>query len=244
MKIGLGSTLLRGAMTITQRLAGRISMARQYLRGRTEIGASRTAGPMRSYLLGPMLMVGLAACNPDPEIGNTANRSAQANAAVPAEAQAGAAPSAKAGETSAPLVLEGNGLRLVERDGGGTSLAFDVPKADAIQALTRAFGRPPGERGTNEECGGGRQDFAEWKGEIIVWFAEGRFVGWDSKGDLKTADGLGIGSRRSSMRQFQVEESSLGTEFTGESGLYGLLESTAPNARVTALWGGSTCIFR
>jgi hypothetical protein len=142
-------------------------------------------------------------------------------------------------------VLEGNGLRLVEPDGGAAHLlAFDAPMKDAIQAATRVLGRPPGERGTNDECGGGSQDFAEWKGDIILWFAEDRFVGWDSKGDLKTADGLGVGSRRSSLRQFQVEASTLGTEFTGGGGLNGLLESPAPQARITALWAGSTCVFR
>jgi hypothetical protein len=116
--------------------------------------------------------------------------------------------------------------------------------AETIPVLTGALGRAPSARGTNEECGGGSQDFAEWKGDIVAWFAEGRFVGWDSKGDLKTADGLALGSRRSALPQFQVEQSSLGTEFTGRSGLYGLLESPAPQARITALWAGSTCIFR
>ena len=169
----------------------------------------------------------------------------QANAALPAEPKAPALPPAMAAAASAPLILDGTGLAFVERNGGATRMiAFDAPKTETIEAVTRALGRPPGERGTNEECGGGSQDFAAWKGDIILWFAEGRFVGWDSKGDLKTADGLGIGSRRSAIPQFQVEESSLGIEFTGESGLYGLLESTAPTARITALWAGSTCIFR
>jgi len=198
---------------------------------------------MRSFLLAPILLLGLAACGSDPETGNAAN--VQANAMLPAEPGAPALPPAKAEAASAPLVLDGNGLALVERDGGATRmLTFDAPKIETIEAVTRALGRAAGERGANEECGGGSQDFASWKGDIILWFAEGRFVGWDSKGDLKTADGLGIGSRRSAIPHFQVEQSSLGTEFTGENGLYGLLESTAPRAKITALWAGSTCIFR
>jgi hypothetical protein len=41
----------------------------------------------------------------------------------------------------------------------------------------------------------------------------------------------------------EFPESTIGTEFmSGE--LSGLLESDAPNAKVTALWAGTSCIFR
>ena len=206
---------------------------------------SRAGFPIGGPLLASIFIFGLAACDPDAETGNASNLSARAEATLPANVQAPAGSPKKAAATSAPLVLEGNGLRLADREGGTARLlAFDAPMTDVIQALTRALGHSPNERGTNEECGGGSQDFAEWKGDIIVWFAEDRFVGWDSKGDLKTADGLGVGSRRSSLRQFQIEQSTLGTEFTGGSGLSGLLESPAPQARITSLWAGSTCVFR
>ena len=197
---------------------------------------------MRFFPLLPLLSLGLAACSAESGSGNSAN--AQSNATLLAD-PAAKPPPAKALAASAPLILDGKGLSLVEREGGATRMIpFDSPIDETIDAVTRALGKPPGERGSNEECGGGSQDFATWKGDISLWFAEGRFVGWDSKGDLKTAEGLGIGSRRSAIPQFQVEQSSLGTEFTGEDGLYGLLESAAPKARITALWAGSTCIFR
>jgi hypothetical protein len=198
---------------------------------------------MRFFLLVPILLLGLAGCGADPDKSNAAN--AQASAMLPSNSAAPEPGPAKAEAASAPLLLDGKGLTLVERDGGATRLvAFDAPMSDTVQALTRALGRAPDERGTNDECGGGSQDFAEWKGDVTAWFAEDRFVGWDSKGEHKTAEGIGIGSRRSAMPHFQVENSSLGTEFTGASGLYGLLDSPAPQAKVTALWAGSTCIFR
>ena len=40
-----------------------------------------------------------------------------------------------------------------------------------------------------------------------------------------------------------VEQSTLGTEFSA-GGLGGVLESGKPAAKVTHLWGGSTCVFR
>lgn len=216
-------------------------MKRPYLQAGRPIVAP-TRGGKAACLFAAVLMLGLAACDADPASNDSINHS-QSNAAVPADART-TKPPAKPEAASAPLVLAGNGLQIGGPDGAASYLAFDVPKADALQALTRALGRPPGKSGANEECGGGSQDFAEWEGDIIAWFAEDRFVGWESKGERKTADGLGIGSRRSSMPQFQVEKSSLGVEFSGSTGLYGLLESTTPEARVTALWAGATCIFR
>ncbi len=205
---------------------------------------SRAGFAIGAPLLASIFIVGLVACGPEADSGNAVNLTAGAEPALPAKAKLPKAAPTEAAATSA-VVLEGNGLTLVERDGGASRpIAFDASMTDTVQALTRALGGPPDVRGTNEECGAGSQDFAEWKGVIILWFAEKRFVGWESKGGLRTADGLGVGSRRSSMRQFQVEQSSLGTEFTGPSGLYGILESPAPRARITALWAGSTCIFR
>jgi len=40
-----------------------------------------------------------------------------------------------------------------------------------------------------------------------------------------------------------VEESTRGIEFTAD-GVSGILASNAPDARVTALWAGATCVFR
>ena len=106
------------------------------------------------------------------------------------------------------------------------TLAFDLSEAETIAALTKAFGRPPTERGENSECGGGSMNFADWKGELMVYFLDGRFAGWDSRGKLKTLEGVGVGSTRAevaTLSGFEVEESTLGAEFRS-GGLSGVLE--------------------
>jgi hypothetical protein len=179
-----------------------------------------------------LLLLGLAACDSGPA-GN--------------EGAAGPAPSANVSAPApapATVVLEGAGLRLPGPS--PRTLAFDMPEAATIDALTRALGAPPSERGENEECGGGGMKFAEWKGELTAWFLDGRFAGWDNKGDLKTLEGFGIGSSRADLGAlpgFEVEQSTLGTEFRA-GGLSGILASGAPDAKVTHIWGGATCVFR
>jgi hypothetical protein len=181
----------------------------------------------------------LAACGGAPDPANGNNVSAVPEASVAGNAAAVARPPAPAA-AKAP-VLEGEGLRI-----GTDKLAFGTAKAATIAALTRALGRPPGEQGTNEECGGGALEFATWPDEITLLFESGSFAGWEERGKLKTAGGIGLGSSRAdlaSLPGLEVEESTLGTEFTS-GGLGGILESGSPAAKVTNLWGGATCVFR
>lgn len=184
-----------------------------------------------------LLLLGLAACDSEP-----ARNESAANSAVAANAQA----PASAPTVAAPrIVLEGAGLRIPSASPPRT-LAFDMPKAATIEALTKALGRPPTELGDNSECGGGGMEFAAWEKEITAWFLDGRFAGWDNKGGLKTLESIGIGSSRADLAAlpgFEVEESTLGTEFRA-GGLSGILASKAPDAKVTNLWGGATCVFR
>lgn len=188
-----------------------------------------------------LLMLGLAACDSGPN-GNDGASNVAASEAAPANASAARAEPAAA---AAAVVLEGSGLRL-PGESPPRSLGFDTSETETIAALTKALGRAPTERGENGECGGGGMKFAEWKGELTAWFLDGRFAGWDSKGGLKTLDGIGVGSRRSDLSTlpgFEVEESTLGTEFRS-GGLSGILASRAPDSKVTHLWGGATCVFR
>ncbi|HEX8309287.1 MAG TPA: hypothetical protein VF645_12805 [Allosphingosinicella sp.] len=187
-----------------------------------------------------LLLLGLAACDSGQvDEGNAANSALPANMSAP-----GPAP-APVQAPAASVVLEGAGLRIPGASPPRT-LAFGLPEAETVDALTKALGHAPSERGENEECGGGAMKFARWEGDLTAWFLDGQFAGWDSKGKLKTLEGIGIGSARTDLGTlpgFEVEESSLGTEFRS-GGLSGTFDSKAPGAKVATLWGGATCVFR
>ena len=189
-----------------------------------------------------VLLLSLAACGAPPNRDDGANQgaapAAPANAVTPA-------PKAATAPATAPLLLEGAGLRIPGAS-PPRAIAFGTAEATAVQALSTALGGAPTGGGGNEECGEGPLEFVEWKDRIRAWFQDGRFAGWEAKGDLRTAAGVGIGSTRAEAAKlpgFDVEESTLGIEFTAD-GLSGILASNAPDARVTDLRAGATCVFR
>lgn len=156
-----------------------------------------------------------------------------------------------AAEADIVTALDGEGMRLVNSQTGSTRLlAFGTDRAATETALTAQLGPPDG-HASNEECGAGPMDFSNF-GDFTVNFQDDRFVGWflrsgDNKPSLTTMSGVGIGTTRSEMAEsltFEIyEESTIGTEFHA-AGLSGLLESDAPDAKVTDLWAGTNCIFR
>jgi hypothetical protein len=186
------------------------------------------------------LSLALGACDASPP---PADAPADAPAAAPAAATTPPAAAA------APLVaLDGEGLRLVNGDSGSTALlAFERPLDDAVTALTAALGAPKS-RSTNSECGAGPVEFVQWANGLSILAQDGKFQGWslDTAG-LTTMDGLGVGSTRAelmaSVPDATVEESTLGTEFAAGT-LGGLFDGKGPQARVTDLWAGLTCMFR
>ena len=180
----------------------------------------------------------LAACSPesDPATQMTSN-------SMPATAE----PSRPASEAPA-LAVEGDGLRLFDHASGAVrDLAFGTPRDEVLGALN--FRGPP-ETGRNEECGPGPLDLALWPDGLNLYFQDGKLSGWAlderSKGTITTASGIGIGSSRAELAEaltIEVAETSLGTEFSAGQ-LAGLLGGPGANARVAALWAGTTCIFR
>ena len=123
-----------------------------------------------------------------------------------------------------------------------------------IEILTRVQGTAP-ERGQNDECGAGPLEFAHWKDGLSVNMQEGNFVGWwvdqgeppgDAAARLTTIGGIGIGATRAELEAVhavEVTETTLGTEFSAGE-LFGLLDSAKPEARITAIWAGTSCVFR
>jgi len=151
------------------------------------------------------------------------------------------------------LAIEGDGLRLVDpASGRARSLPFGLGRAQVMDAL--AFLRAPTESGFLSECGPGPLDRAAWPGGLTLYFQHNRFAGWalrapaDAGGGarLTTASGIGLGSTRASLERVhetEVFDSSLGTEFSAGK-LFGLLDGAGPQARITEMWAGVSCVMR
>jgi hypothetical protein len=164
------------------------------------------------------------------------------------------APAAAAAEPAAPrampvrLFLAPNGLDTeVVASGARQLMAFSRTKSQVLVTMTRVE-PAPGLESENGECGAGPMDFAAWPDGLTLMFQEGRFVGWSAdEAGLTTTDGLGVGSTRAQLLAVRpaarIEESTLGMEFSvGEMG--GLLDGPGPDAKITTLWAGVTCMFR
>ena len=188
------------------------------------------------------LALALAACD-----GARVPSQPDGNGGRPAVAEGAAAEPVTPAAAARPAVtLEAEGIRLVDSTSGSARpLAFGAPMEQAVAALAAGFGSAPAERETNNECGAGPLALVRWAGGFTALFQEDRFAGWVAADGLTTADGVGVGSRRAALADHgaQVEQSSLGTEFNA-GGLGGLLSSDAADARIIALWAGTTCHFR
>lgn len=199
---------------------------------------------MRNAILFPGCVL-LAACGGEPSntVLGPANTASEQVATPPANLTA---------ETPAPqplLNLAPGALSLVDPDSGRSrELAFGLDRAAVEDALALALGKPA-ERGANGECGEGAMDFARMPGGLLVWFQEGKFVGWftdDIATKRATASGIGIGSTRKELTgayAAEISESSLGEEFTAGE-LSGLLSGSGATAKITAIWSGQVCNFR
>lgn len=209
--------------------------------------------PRHPILLAPTALAALlAACSP----AETPNPAADTPAGAPPVATTAPAPTPAAapvpppaGPATAPVIaVDGEGLRLVDPVSGRTRpIAFGTAQAATLAALA-AHGTP--QQGRNADCPAGAVDYATWPDGLQLVFQDGAFAGWSLDGrrapKLTTLSGVGIGSTRAAIaaaNTVTVTEGSLGTEFAiGDMG--GLLDGTGPQAKVTDLWAGVTCIAR
>lgn len=198
----------------------------------------------------------LSACGtPVPDAAENATDDTMAVPAPVVEngAEAGNAAQAVAEQQpTAPLLnIAPGGLALIDPTSGrARQLEFGTERAFILRGVEAALGASD-ETGRNGECGEGAMDFAKFDG-LSLWFQDDKLVGWFLDGavpKLTTASGAGIGSTRAQVAEAlaisDVPESSLGREFTTDSGSFsGLLEGQGDAAKVTALWSGQACIFR
>ncbi|MES2987133.1 MAG: hypothetical protein V4808_04435 [Pseudomonadota bacterium] len=172
-----------------------------------------------------------------------------ANVAAPAPA---ANVTAEVSETAAPaLNLAPDELTLVLDSGSARHVTFGMGKKEATDMIAAALGSPI-EQGTNQECGAGALEFANFRQGMTLYFQEGKFQGWDldgrENGKFQTANGIGIGTTRKQVADMGSElemqpDSTIGAEFMiGD--MSGILSSPAPTGKITNLWAGVSCIMR
>ena len=171
---------------------------------------------------------------------------------APAEPAAPAATSAASDDgptvSDGGLAIEAEGLRLFDDTGAARAIPFGTPQATAIAAVAASVGGAAPEVTTNEECGAGPTQFAEFSNGLQLLFQNDQFQGWfvDEAG-VTTVDGMGIGSTRASIEDSRTvemqEDSTLGAEFSsGDVG--GFLTDATPQGTVSSLYAGLTCFFR
>lgn len=212
---------------------------------------------MRQKLMIALLVLVLAACdNQDPASHSKPAPpvvAAAVDPAPPVVPQAPAASSEPVVPSQPPaaaewlLALDGEGLRIFNSNTGASRLiAFGDDAKLSMDTLGRVLGESPPAPVNNEEC---QIAFARWSNGLTVWSSGPRFVGWSvtpGSSTLATASGLKIGSSRADLESAydaKVAETSLGTEFIAGT-LAGLLDSPRPDAKVSNLWAGETCIAR
>lgn len=201
-----------------------------------------------SRLLPVLAFAALAAACGQPSEESTP--AAPAAPAAPTATAEPAAPATPAAAASGAVALDQEGLRLVSETGSTRLVAFGVPTADAVAALSSVLGSPA-DRSTNSECGAGPTEFVTWAGDLDALFLDGKFSGWSvgsrSDGKVTTMDGIGVGSTRQQLTEsfgdLTVEESTLGIEFTAGD-IAGILDKDGPAGKVETIWGGTSCVFR
>lgn len=144
--------------------------------------------------------------------------------------------------------LDPEGLEaVVIATGDGQLLSFSRTRIQTL--VTMSLIEPvPGAASENKECGAGPLAFVAWPDGLTLAFQDDRFAGWAvDKPGLATKDGIAVGATRAQLKaarpKVKVTESTLGTEFDA-GGLGGLLDGKGPDAKITHLWAGVTCMFR
>ena len=211
-------------------------------------------------LISAMLLATVAGCNspandpqPRPPANETLPAKAEQNRPAPVAALPATAGAEPRGATATPprLALDPDGLRwFLPPNGAVRPLAFGTTQADVLASLERVRGDAAD--GTNQDCGAGPVQYANWEDGLSLVFQKGRFVGWGldgrAKSGITTADGIGIGTTRAQLNDaigppLEVRQTSLGTEFSAGQ-YHGLFDGAGTKARITDMWAGVSCVAR
>jgi len=180
--------------------------------------------------------------------------------ARPATTVTGTGPSAPR-PPGTPPTTGAAGTLVLEADGLGVAVGASIrhlpfgttTRAQVASLLASRLGTA--RVTTVRECGQGPRTQLS-SGSLSALVDGARFVGWTLSpvragtqpvgARLTTGDGIGLGSTLAGIRGTRtvtVTTGTLGPEFTAGT-LGGLLDGTAPTARVTTLYAGETCFFR
>lgn len=160
------------------------------------------------------------------------------------------APQASATTETAVLAVDGEGMRFFNPvTTAATPIPFGRPQSEVIATLERVRG--PAGTGTNESCGAGPVQYANWADGLSLVFQRDRFVGWGldgrAAGAISTAGSIGPGSTREALDgtygNVEVRKTTLGDEFSA-GGFFGLLDGPNATSRITDMWAGVNCVAR
>lgn len=160
------------------------------------------------------------------------------------------APRAPATPEAAILAVESEGIRFFNPvTTTATPLSFGRAQVEVLAILERVRG--PAGKGTNEDCGAGPVQYANWADGLSLVFQRDRFIGWSldgrAAGAISTAGSIGPGSTREALDRtygnVEVRKTSLGDEFSA-GGFFGLLDGANATSKITNMWAGVNCVAR
>ena len=124
---------------------------------------------------------------------------------------------------------------------------FGISRTEALQRVAALRGRASA--AGNMYCDANPLNFARF-GTLTLWFRSNRWVGWSLTGPagrrpIRSEYDLGIGTPRGEIGDADTDQASFrrtpqGTTFSFED-MHGLLAGRGRQARVAALWAGTTC---
>ena len=196
---------------------------------------------IRTHTLVAVALVALAACD-------QASRAPEPTTDTPAPAAPSSVEKPQRPTLQGGLTIDGEGLRRFSSKGAATPIPFGTAQDLVLSAVAASLGGNVPAIRTNGECGAGPTQFARFRNGLQLDFQAQRFIGWtlDQPG-LTTADGVGVGSARSTVEDSRmvelVPDSTLGVEFSSGD-LGGFFDGTGADAKVVSLYAGQTCFFR
>ncbi|AIZ63595.1 hypothetical protein PK28_07640 [Hymenobacter sp. DG25B] len=207
-----------------------------------------------------LLILALASCQSNPEVTQVPTAPApQPKLATGSALPADTATPQRASEMKQSVALTSNALQLVAQPSGSTTeIPLGMPQEELVALLNKVLAQKVASVGINSECGVGPLKMATWGNGLTVAFQQKKagnwlFAGWSVGAPAGTSPkpttmaGVGIGSTRAELESAYVikrMKTSLGQEFSTADGLYGILDGPGPEARITSMWSGVSCVFR